>query len=84
MLRCAALALPLMLAACGPNGNTNISIHDDCVESTLMNTTPMPVTTAASCEPATWKVTSVKGEPIDAKAAGCVNARRFPANAALV
>ena len=29
MLRYAALALPLMLAACGPDGNTNISIHDD-------------------------------------------------------
>lgn len=28
MLRYAALALPLMLAACGPGGNTTISIHD--------------------------------------------------------
>jgi hypothetical protein len=28
MLRYAALVLPLTLAACGPNGATNISIHD--------------------------------------------------------
>jgi hypothetical protein len=28
MLRYAVLALPLTLAACGPNGATNISIHD--------------------------------------------------------
>lgn len=28
MLRYAAFALPLLLAACGPGGNTNISIHD--------------------------------------------------------
>jgi hypothetical protein len=28
MLRCTLLALPLTLAACGPGGNTNISIHD--------------------------------------------------------
>ena len=28
MLRYVVLALPLMLAACGPDGNTNISVHD--------------------------------------------------------